>query len=520
MPNEVQSNPSSQIVIDRHFTAGPVSRRLFGSFVEHMGRGVYTGIFEPDHPTATADGFRGDVLDLVRELGPTVVRYPGGNFVSGYNLEDGVGPARNRPTRLDGAWHTVESNAFGLHEFVAWAQQAEVEVMEAINLGTRGVDSARAIVEYANHSHGTQLSDLRRSNGALDPFDIKLWCLGNELDGPWQIGHKTADEYGRLAQEAAKAMRLVDPTIELILSGSSNSTMPTFGSWEYTALGHAYDEVDYVSLHAYYSERDGDVGSFLASAVDMDFFIESVIATVDAVRAKGRHKKQVNLSFDEWNVWGFDVSGGQDQPESIAASGSWHQHPRIIESNYNVTDAVVVGTLLNSLLRHGDRVKIANQAQLVNVIAPIRCEPGGASWRQSIFYPFAAMSKLARGHILRTVTKGDKYANALYGDTDLVDVSATWDEDTSRIALFIAHRGLETDVLVEVDLKGFAVIRVSTAEVLRSPHDGNRLMWNDEAMQNRVGLEALENVTTGKSSVSLRLPAVSWAVVEIEVTVA
>lgn len=324
------------------------------------------------------------MLDLVKELGATVVRYPGGNFVSGYAWEDGVGP--DRPRRLDGAWHTVETNAFGLHEFVDWSRVAGVEVMEAVNLGTRGVEEARALVEYANHPGGTELSDRRRKNGHEDPFDIRLWCLGNEMDGPWQMGAKTADEYGRLAQEAAKAMRLVDPRIELVACGSSNSGMPTFGAWEQTVLGHAYDQVDYVSLHAYYQEHDGDHASFLASAVDMDYFIESVVATADAVRAKGKHKKHIDLSFDEWNVWYQSGLDTEDQPHVIEKAGIWKEHPRIIEDEYSVTDAVVVGTFLNSLLRHGDRVKIANQAQLVNVIAPIRSEEGGPAWRQSIFW--------------------------------------------------------------------------------------------------------------------------------------
>ncbi|HET9871215.1 MAG TPA: hypothetical protein VFP89_01300 [Propionibacteriaceae bacterium] len=292
----------ARITLDRDFTVGPVPRRLFGSFVEHMGRCVYTGIFEPGHPTANEQGLRRDVLALTRELGVTVVRYPGGNFVSGYDWEDGVGPVEQRPRRLDGAWHTLETNAFGLHEFVDWAKLAEVEVMEAVNLGTRGVQQARALVEYANHPGGTALSDQRRRNGAEQPFDIRLWCLGNEMDWPWQIGFKTAHEYGRLAQEAARAMRMIDRNLELVACGSSGSAMSTFGSWEHTVLTHTYDQVDYISLHAYYSDSDADPGSYLPSGVNMDSFIESVVATADAVRAAGKHAKVIRLSFDEWNV--------------------------------------------------------------------------------------------------------------------------------------------------------------------------------------------------------------------------
>ena len=505
----------ARISIDRDFTVAEVPRRLFGSFVEHMGRCVYTGIYEPGHPEADDQGFRGDVLELTKELGATVIRYPGGNFVSGYNWEDGIGPVADRPRRLDGAWHTVESNAFGLHEFVDWSKKAGTEIMEAINLGTRGVDAAREIVEYANHPGGTYFSDLRAKNGHKDPFGIKLWCLGNEMDGPWQIGHKTAQEYGRLAQEAAKAMRLVDSSIELVACGSSNSGMPTFGAWEQTVLTHTYEEVDYLSLHAYYQEQDGDAESFLASAVDMDYFIESVVATADAVRAKGKHKKHINLSFDEWNVW-YSRPADSDSPEQISQQ-SWQEHPRVIEDKYNVTDAVVVGTLLNSLLRHGDRVKIANQAQLVNVIAPILAEPNGPAWRQTIFHPFARMAELAKGQIMRTVVDSDKVETSRFGDADLVDVSVTWDEGTGRMALFLANRGLDGAADVEVRLGGFDAGSVIRAEVLDVPMGLDRFAKNTLTLPNQVGLRALDGVAAAGNKLTLTLPALSWAVVELNV---
>lgn len=505
----------ARLTLDRDFTVGEVPRRIFGSFVEHMGRCVYTGIYEPGHPAADEQGFRTDVLDLVREMGVSVVRYPGGNFVSGYRWEDGVGPVDQRPRRLDGAWHTVETNAFGLHEFVDWARVAGVEVMEAVNLGTRGVEAARQLVEYANHPGGTALSDLRAANGHREPFDIKLWCLGNEMDGPWQMGAKTPEEYGRLAQETAKAMRLVDPTIELVACGSSNSGMPTFGTWEQTVLRHAYEYVDYVSLHAYYQEDQGDHASFLASAVDMDHFIESVIATADAVRAAGKHTKRINLSFDEWNVWYQRGKDTPDQPHVIEREGVWREHPRIIEDEYNVTDAVVVGTFLNSLLRHGDRVTVANQAQLVNVIAPIRSEPGGPAWRQSIFWPFARMSALAQGSILRVSATSDRYDAGKFGDTDLVDASATWDEENGRVALFLAHRGLDQAADVTVDLRGWTGARVTRAEVLTVPEGGDRFTASTQDRPDAVGLVPLDGVSVDGSTATLRLPALSWAAIEL-----
>ncbi|MBN9157166.1 alpha-N-arabinofuranosidase [Microbacterium sp.] len=505
----------ARITIDRDFSIADVPRRLFGQFVEHMGRCVYTGIYEPGHPAADARGFRTDVLELVRELGPTVVRYPGGNFVSGYRWEDGVGPVADRPVRIDGAWHTIETNAFGLHEFMDWSREAEVEVMEAINLGTRGVEEARALVEYANHPGGTYWSDLRRRNGAEDPFDIKLWCLGNELDGPWQIGHKTAHEYGRLAQETAKAMKLVDPTIELVAVGSSSRQMPTFGTWEHTVLTHAYDEVDYVSMHAYYQEHDGDVASFLGDAVDMDAFIDGVVATIDAVKAAGKHTRQVDISFDEWNVWYQSGLDSEDQPHQVEKA--WREHPRLIEDAYNVTDAVVVGTFLHSLLRHGDRVKIANQAQLVNVIAPIRSEEGGPAWRQTIFWPFARMARMAQGRILRLAVSSTKTPTTRHGDVDDVDAVATWDEESGRLALFVANRSLDGEASVDLDLHGLRATAVRSAEVLTVPEDGDRLTANLVGAPDAVGLRPLDGVALDDGAVRLTLPALSWSAVEFDV---
>ncbi|MGJ9426564.1 alpha-N-arabinofuranosidase [Nesterenkonia halotolerans] len=515
----------ARITLDRDFTIADVPPRLFGSFVEHMGRCVYTGIYEPGHPEADDQGYRKDVMALAKELGATVVRYPGGNFVSGYNWEDGVGPREDRPVRIDGAWHTIETNAFGLHEFVEWARRADMEVMEAINLGTRGVDEARALVEYANHPSGTYWSDLRRKNAAAmgtseEPFGIKLWCLGNELDGPWQIGHKTAEEYGRIAQEAAKAMKLVDPDIELVAVGSSNRRMPTFGSWEHTVLTHAYEEVDYISMHAYYQEHDGDAASFLAEAVDMDGFIEGVVATVDAVKAAGKHSKQIDISFDEWNVWYQEGLDSEDQPDQVAKG--WKTHPRLIEDRYSVTDAVVVGTLMHSLLRHGDRVRIANQAQLVNVIAPIRSEEGGPAWRQTIFWPFARIAELATGEIMRLAVQADQVHTERYGNVDVIDAASTYDAEAGTVSIFVANRGLDEDVEVTLDLRGLEAKEILRAEVLRIPEGGDRHTANDLASQEAVGLVALEGVRIEESAegagVQLSLPALSWSVVQLKVS--
>ena len=506
----------ARVTVDRDFTLGPVPRRLFGSFVEHMGRCVYTGVFEPGHPEADAAGLRRDVLELTRELGVSVVRYPGGNFVSGYDWEDGVGPVEERPRRLDGAWHTVEPNTFGLHEFVDWARLAGVEIMEAVNLGTRGVAEARALLEYANHPGGTALSDRRRRNGAEEPFGIKLWCLGNEMDGPWQIGFKTAGEYGRLAAEAARAMRMVDDDLELVACGSSNLSMPTFGAWEEEVLTHTYALVDYISLHVYYGDREDDPGSFLASGVDMDRFIEAVVATADFVRARDRHTKTMYLSFDEWNV-SYRHDPAHPVISRAEITRDWDEHPPIGEGDYDVTEGVVVGTLLNSLLRHGDRVKIANQAQLVNLLGLVRTQEGGPAWRQTIFFPFAAMATTAAGEILQLSVISDRYPTQRYGEADLVDVSGTWDAGSGRLALFLANRSLTEAADVDVALRGLDPERVLSARVLAAPEGGDRFSANTVDAQ-PVGLVAWDGVRIQDGALAVRLPALSWAVVEVAAT--
>jgi alpha-N-arabinofuranosidase len=493
--------PRARLVLDAAFALAPVPHRLFGSFVEHMGRCVYTGIYEPGHPSADAAGFRGDVLDLTREIGPTVVRYPGGNFVSGYCWEDGIGPVAERPTRLDLAWRTTEPNTVGVHEFDAWARAVDTEVMMAVNLGTRGLQEACDLLEYTNHPGGSFWSDRRIANGAEDPFGYQLWCLGNEMDGPWQIGHKTAYEYGRLAAETGRAMRLIDPSIELVACGSSNAQMPTFGSWESEVLTQCYDEVDYVSLHVYYANSDGDADSYLAAAVDMDHFIESVIATADAVRARGRHAKTINLSFDEWNVTKPRERGGDD----LAKQTPWTFHPRLGESEYDGTDAVVVGTMLNSLLRHGDRVTVGCQAQLVNVLGLIRSEEGGHAWKQTIAYPFEQMRRLARGQVLQVVPSSDRYETARFGDVPIVDASATFDPDTHLAAIFVANRSQTESARLEVDCRGLPVDRLFAATTLTG---------TDRSAP--IPPRPLTAATFDQQTVYADLPPLSWTVLELD----
>ncbi|NIK75797.1 alpha-N-arabinofuranosidase [Paenibacillus castaneae] len=438
----------AKMTLENDFAISEIDSRIYGSFIEHLGRAVYGGIYEPDHPEADENGFRKDVSRLITDLQVPIVRYPGGNFVSGYNWEDGVGPRENRPRRLELAWRTIETNQFGTNEFVDWARSVGTKVMMAVNLGTRGIDEARNLLEYCNHPGGTYWSDLRKQHGYAQPHAIKTWCLGNEMDGPWQIGHKTADEYGRLALETAKVMKWVDPTIELVSCGSSNTAMATFPQYEATSLEHTYDAVDYVSLHQYYGNRSGDTANYLAYSMDLDHFIKTIKSTCDYIKAKKRSKKTINLSFDEWNVWFHsNESDKQIEPWSIA--------PPQLEDIYTFEDALLVGSMLITLLKHADRVKIACLAQLVNVIAPIMTVNGGGSWKQCIYYPYLHASIYGRGIALQPVIISDKYDSKDFSDVPYLDSVAVYNNEKEVVTVFAINRSLEESLLLECDIRSF-----------------------------------------------------------------
>jgi alpha-N-arabinofuranosidase len=501
--------PQAQLTLDPHFTVGVVNRRLFGSFVEHLGRCVYDGIYEPAHPTADAQGFREDVLELVRELGVSTIRYPGGNFVSGFRWEDAVGPKDERPSRLDLAWHSTESNQVGLDEFAGWLGKTGSELMYAVNLGTRGVQEALDVLEYANVRSGTRLSDARVANGHVEPYGVKMWCLGNEMDGPWQLGHRSASDYGKIASQTAKAMRQLDPSIELVVCGSSSAQMPTFGSWEHTVLEHTYEDIDFISCHAYYEEFDGDTGSFLASAVNMDHFIESVVATADSVGAELKSKKKINISFDEWNVWYITRYHDVDK---ITDLETWPVAPRLLEDSYSVVDAVVVGNLLISLLKHADRVTSASLAQLVNVIAPIMTEPGGATWRQTTFFPFALTSRLAVGSALEVKLESDTYTTATYGEASIVDAVATHDAATGKTAIFLVNRSQDAPTTVSIDVSHLGAVSITETHTLA---DDDIYAKNTLAQQDRVGVHPNDSAVINEGTLTIALPAVSWTAIAL-----
>ncbi|WP_419998617.1 alpha-N-arabinofuranosidase [Streptomyces boninensis] len=504
-------SPTARFALHPAFTVGQVHPRVFGSFVEHLGRCVYTGIYEPGHPEADAAGLRQDVLALVRELGVTAIRYPGGNFVSGFRWEDSVGPVEDRPRRLDLAWRTTEPNAFGLGEFMGFLKKLgpESEPMLAVNLGTRGVPEALELLEYANHPAGSALAERRIAHGDKEPYGIRMWCLGNEMDGPWQTGHKTAAEYGRLAAETARAMRQYDPELELVACGSSGQSMPTFGAWEAEVLTETYDLVDHVSLHAYYEELDGDRDSFLASAADMESFIDNVVATCDHVGAKLKSDKRIHLSFDEWNVWYMR----RHQEQSAAEPLDWPEAPRLLEDSYSVTDAVVFGSLVITLLRHADRVTAACLAQLVNVIAPIMTEPGGPAWRQTTFFPFAQAARHGRGEVLDVRVDSPTYTTAKYGEVPLLHATAVRDPESGGVSVFAVNRSQTEALPLQIALDaGLGLTRIEEHSVLA---DADPDAANTLADPERVAPHPGEGAALTAGGLAATLEPLSWTMIRL-----
>ena len=440
----------AEIIVDKNYIIGDVDRKIYGSFIEHLGRAVYEGIYQPGQKSADEQGFRKDVIDLIKELGVPIVRYPGGNFVSNYHWEDGIGPKELRKKRMEIAWHVVETNEFGLDEFVSWAKKADAEVMMAVNLGTGSISEALNLIDYCNIEKGTYYSDLRRKNGHEQPHNIKTWCLGNEMDGPWQTGHKTAYEYGRMASEVGRALKAVDPDVRLVACGSSSSSMETFASWEAEVLDQCYDEVDYLSLHQYYRNSDHDTPDFLARNMEMDQFIKDVVSICDYVKAKKRAKKTMLLSFDEWNVW-YHSNG--------IPFDAWSEHPHQLEDVYNMEDALLVGSLLITLLKHADRVKMACLAQLVNVIAPIMTSDNSA-WRQTIFYPFLDASRYGNGTVLNTLVKVPVYDSKNFTDVPYADSVMVCDDEAEEAVIFAVNKNLEEDIEYSCDLRQFKDYRL------------------------------------------------------------
>jgi alpha-N-arabinofuranosidase len=492
---------STRVYIDPARRLADLDRRLFGSFLEHIGRAIYEGIYEPGARLSDADGFRKDVVEEIRRLAVPMVRYPGGNFVSGYHWQDGVGPKKDRPRVLDRAWNSLETNQFGTDEFLAWCRRVGTEPLLAVNLGTGSAENAANLVEYCNVDKGTRWSDLRVRNGATEPHGVKYWCLGNEMDGPWQIGHTSAAEYGRKAADAARQMRIVDRSLQLVACGSSGPFMGTYLEWDRQVLEQCYAEVDAISLHRYFNfeEAGRDSTRFVAMNLSMEKQIREVAAVCDLVQGRLRSRKQLWLSFDEWNVWYRDRDG----------DGKRKHAPHLIEEIYNLEDALLVGGTLNSLLRHARRVRIACLAQLVNVIAPLMTSADQVV-RQTIYYPYAFALQYARGQVLDLLVESPTYDGGNLGPVPYLDVAGTLDPGTGTVCLLILNRDLETEREVSLIWRESPPTRVRAAEVLTGT---DLKATNTFGEPRRVVPQALDQPRAGER-MTLKIPARAYAVVQ------
>ena len=503
------SSPSEvvRVYVDSRRTVAPLDRNLFGSFLEHLGRAIYEGIYDPASKLSDSNGLRKDVVDEIRQLGVPIVRYPGGNFVSGYNWLDGVGPKADRPRVLDKAWNSINSNQFGTNEFMTWCRAVGTEPLMGLNLGTGTPEEAAALVEYCNVEKGTKWSDLRRKHGFAEPYKVKRWCLGNEMDGPWQIGHMTATEYGLKAQDAARQMHYVDPSLQLIACGSSGPFMPTYLEWDREVLEQCYDHVDGLSLHRYFGntaeDTGGDSAKFLAMNLSMERQIAETVAVCDLVRGHKRSPKKLWLSFDEWNVWYRARSGD-------AVNGHEQEAPHLLEEVYNLEDALLVGGLINSLIRNADRVKLACLAQLINVIAPIMTNPKGML-RQTIFYPYSWALQFARGSVLNLLVDSPSYEVSGMGQVPYLDVAGTIDPESGKVSLFLLNRDLSKAHAIEINWQDQAPARALSSVLLTG--DDLKAFNSFDAPQ-RVLPRTLDKPSITGGRAKFEVPARSYAVIQ------
>jgi alpha-N-arabinofuranosidase len=502
------ADQTARIFLNSRRTIAPLDRNLFGSFLEHLGRAIYEGVYDSGSKLADANGFRKDVMDEIRKLGVPIIRYPGGNFVSGYNWLDGVGPKQDRPRVLDKAWNSINTNQFGTNEFMAWCKAVGTLPLLGLNLGTGTAEDAAALVEYCNVDSGTKWSELRRKHGYAQPYNVKHWCLGNEMDGRWQIGQMTAAEYGMKALDSARQMRYVDRSLSLIACGSSGPGMSTYLEWDREVLERCYDYVDGLSLHRYFEntpqETGGDSNKFVAMNLTMDRQIAETLAVCDLVRGRMRSPKKLWLSFDEWNVWYRQRSGD-------AVNGRRQEAPHLLEEIYNLEDALLVGGLLITLMRNADRIKIACLAQLVNVIAPIMTNATGL-FRQTIYHPYNWALQYARGRVLNVLIESPTYDVRGMDAVGYIDAVGTVNPEDGKTALFILNRDLSKARQIEVVWEDAPKARVAVSQVLT----GNDLKAVNGFDAERVRPQPFDKPSTTNGRTRFEVPARSYTVIQWE----
>lgn len=496
----------AKVIIDRDYTISEVDEKVFSSFVEPLGRCVYGGLYEPGHPTADEDGFRQDVMELIKPLKLTMNRFPGGNFTSTYRWEDGIGPKEQRPRRVEVAWQCIETNQFGLDEFAKWSKKNGSDVMMTVNLATRGVLEAMDCVEYCNFQGGTYWSEKRKENGFEEPLDYKYWCLSNEIDGIWQVGQKPGREYGLLAKEAAKGMKLIDSDIKTVLAGSSSPGQDTFPAFDAAALEEAYEFVDYLSVHHYIGNAQNDSQNYLAKPIVTNQYLENAAATIAFIKSKLRSRHDVYISFDEFNTW-------HSIAEEARFNDKWRIAPPLLEDVYTAEDALALGGMLLAVLRHADHVKIACVSELVNCISHIRTRNGGGCWALPPYYVHLHYNQYGRGTSMDTKVMSDTYDARDFSDVPYLDAQAVLQKN-GDIALFAINRSLEEKLSMEMELRGFQEFTVDKHIVLTA---GDPKTTNTENNPKEVVPADNGNATiSGSGIVKAELEPMSWNVIYLK----
>ncbi|MDD3212797.1 MAG: alpha-N-arabinofuranosidase [Eubacteriales bacterium] len=502
----------AELYLNRRYTIGEIDPMMYSSFVEHLGRAVYTGLYQPGHPTADENGFRKDTMDAIQDLGVPMIRYPGGNFVSCYNWKDGIGPKEKRPRRMEYAWSSIETNQFGIDDFCRWAKKAGIEPMIAVNLGTGTIQDAGDLVEYCNHPSGTYWSDLRAQNGSPEPYKVKYWCLGNEMEGSWQAGHLSAEDYTKKALEAAKIMRWVDPDIKLIACGSSYEMLPTYLEWDRIMLDQLLDQVDYLSTHSYTMNAGQGDANFLAAYKALDTHIKNSKRVIEYVKARKNSQKELGICLDEWNVWNFQDIEFNSMDDliglttfKITSAGKWEIAPPILQEKYSLLDALTVGGLAITLLKNADCVKIACLAQLVNVIAPITTDPNGGILRQSIYYPFRTVSQLGHGTVMDVRVDAPEY-ECQFGKLPVVEAVAVLNEEKGELNVFALNCDPDEDVTLSLAIDGESGYRVERHQAL---YGDNLSAINTFEQPDNVTMRELPAGET------VTLPKMSWSAITL-----
>jgi alpha-N-arabinofuranosidase len=501
------------LTLDKDFTVSKVDDRIFSTFIESLGPTVYGCIYNPEHPTANEAGFREDVIEMMKGINRGAVRYPGGNFVSGYHWMDGIGPRENRPVRTERAWNRIEPNIMGIEEYTDWVNRVGAQPMLAVNLGTGTPEEAANEVEYMNFEGGTTISDLRKKNGHEKPYNIKLWCLGNEMDGTWQLGEKTAYEYGRIAYEAAKQMRAVDPGIELVACGScaNDKTHPSFPDWDREVLEQCYDKVDYLSIHRYYNYDPQIVKGTMFPAQftvedlpmipeDMASFVDAVSAAADFVKARKYSNKTINISVDEWGVMGSELV----QPKGLEwTERTLPEKGERMTFHSNLIDAALFGALLITFLNKSDRVKIACQS--VPIGGMFAVDPNGGCYKQTTYFPFQQAAAYSKGTALRVALDSPTQQTENYGEKPFVKAAAVYNEEEETITVFAVNLSLRESVELE---SKFAFENATLSRHIQL-YDSQPLAVNSFENPNRVVPKEVR--VTSENPV---LPPLSWNVLQ------